>query len=125
MRFLSTRVHGMLDYLMAAVLVAAPWLLGFARGGAETWVPVALGVALAAYSLATDYELGVMRRIQMPLHLWLDAGAGLLLAVSPWLLNFDQHVWVPHVALGVLAIGAAFLTDTIPGYERRGARTPA
>ena len=121
MRFLTTRIHGTLDYLLAALLIAAPWLLGFARGGAETWMPVILGLTLAGYSLLTDYELGAVRRIQMPLHLWLDAGGGLLLALSPWLFNFDQHVWVPHVAIGLLEIGAAFLTDTIPGYERRGA----
>lgn len=122
MRFFSTKVHGVLDFLIAALLIAAPWLLGFARGGAETWVPVVLGVGIAAYSLLTDYELGVLKRIQMPLHLWLDAGGGLLLALSPWLFSFDQHVWLPHVVVGVLEIGTAFMTETVPGYERRGAR---
>ena len=30
---LSTRAHGYLDYSLSALLIAAPWLLGFARGG--------------------------------------------------------------------------------------------
>ena len=125
MRVLSTRAHGMVDYPVGALLVASPWLLGFARGGAETWVPVALGIALLAYSALTDYELGLVKRIQMPIHLWLDALGGLLLAVSPWLFAFDEHVWLPHLLIGIAEVGVAFLTDTIPGYERRGSERTA
>jgi hypothetical protein len=36
MRFIPTRIHGMMDYAMGLLLIAAPWLFGFARGGAET-----------------------------------------------------------------------------------------
>ena len=124
MRFLSTRVHGVLDYLVGALLIGAPWIFGFARGGAETWVPVVLGVAALLYSLFTDYELGLVRRLDMSVHLWLDALSGLLLAVSPWLFGFDQHVWIPHLVLGILEIGVASITNTIPGYERRGTGAP-
>ena len=119
---ISTRVHGFLDYAIGALLIVSPWLLGFARGGAETWVPVGAGVAALGYSLFTDYELGAIRRIQMTVHLWLDGITGVLLAASPWLLGFDQHVWVPHVVFGALEIGAALLSNTIPSYERRRAR---
>jgi hypothetical protein len=120
---LSTRVHGFLDYSVGALLIAAPWILGFARGGAETWVMVGAGVAALIYSPLTDYELGVVRRIQMPVHLWLDGLSGVLLAVSPWLFAFDDVVRIPHVVAGVFEIVAALITNTIPGYERRrGAR---
>jgi hypothetical protein len=120
---LSTRVHGYLDYLVGALLIAAPWILGFDRGGAESWVFVAAGAAALVYSLFTDYELGLVRRIQMPVHLWLDGISGILLAVSPWLFAFDETVRIPHVAAGVFEIVVALLTNTIPGYDRRrGAR---
>lgn len=122
MRFLSTKTHGMLDYLLGALLIALPWLLGFARGGAETWVPVLLGAGVLGYSLLTDYELGVVRRLPMPVHLWLDALGGVLLAISPWLFGFDELVWLPHLLLGLAEVGAALVTNTIPGYERRQAR---
>jgi hypothetical protein len=121
MRVFSTRTHGVIDYAFAALLIAAPWLLGFARGGAETWVPLILGAAVLGYSALTDYELGVVRRLQMPVHLWLDALVALLLALSPWLFAFDERVWLPHLAFGVAGAVVAFLSDTIPGYERRGA----
>jgi hypothetical protein len=118
---LPTRVHGMLDYLLGALLIALPWVAGFARGGAESWVPVAIGATLLAYSAVTDYELSLLRRLATPTHLLLDGLAGVALAVSPWLFGFDQTVWLPHVIAGVWAIVTATLTDTIPRYDRRRA----
>ncbi len=118
MRFLPTRAHGYIDYLMGLLLIAAPWLLGFARGGAETWVPVVLGAGVILYSLFTDYELGLVKSLSMPAHLWLDGLGGLLLAASPWLFGFAEYVWAPHLVLGILEIGAALVTRTTPSYER-------
>jgi SPW repeat-containing protein len=117
---LPTRTHGMLDYAVGALLIALPFVLGFG-GGAQTLVSVAVGAAVVGYSLLTDYELGVVKRLQMPLHLWLDAIAGVFLAVSPWLFGFDTEVWVPHLVLGLLSLVVAVTTDTIPAYERRRA----
>lgn len=135
MRILSTRVHGVLDYVVGLLLIVAPWLLGFADGGAETWVPVVLGVAALGLSVFTDYELGLVRRIPMPTHLMVDLGSGLLLAASPWLFGFadgtathPDGVWVPHLVLGLAEIGAALMTKRVPsdrpaaaGLSRTGA----
>ena len=116
-----TRVHGFLDYPVGVLLVALPWLAGFARGGAETWVLVLVGAGALLYSAVTDYELGVLRRLPMPTHLLLDGVAGAFLAASPWLFGFDQTVWLPHLLAGLWIIVVATLTNTIPGYERRRA----
>ncbi len=118
---LPTRIHGILDYLLGALLIASPWLLGFADNEAARWVPVVLGAGVLLYSIFTDYELGVVKKIQMPVHLMLDALGGVLLAVSPWMLGFDDRVWMPHVILGVVEILTAAITNTVPGYERRRA----
>jgi hypothetical protein len=117
---LTSRTHAVLDYLVGAVLVAAPWVPGFAAPGPATWVPVGLGALLLLYSLGTDYELGVVRQLQIPVHLWLDAIVGVLLGISPWLFGFDREVWVPYVAVGAVLILLAVFSHTIPGYERRG-----
>ena len=118
MRFLPTRAHGYLDFTMGILLMSAPWIFGFFLGGAETWVPVALGAGVIVYSLLTDYEMGMAKRIPMPAHLGLDAAGGVLLAASPWLFGFADYVWVPHVVFGVLEIGAALVTQTRPTYAQ-------
>jgi len=123
MRVISTRVHGMLDYLVGALLIAAPWLFGFADGGAETWVPVVLGAGAIVYSLFTDYELGMVRSIPMPTHLMLDIGSGVLLAVSPWLFGFADRVWEPHLIVGLIEIGTALMTRRVPADRARRTHT--
>ena len=114
MRFIPTRVHGMLDYGLGLVLIVAPYLLGFADGTAAQYLPQALGLLAIGQAILTDYELGLVRMIPMPVHLLLDVAAGALLAVSPWLFGFADRVWVPHVVFGVLEIGAALMTRTTP-----------
>lgn len=43
MKIISTKTHGILDYLVGIILISSPWLLGFADGGAKMWIPVILG----------------------------------------------------------------------------------
>src|SRR4051812_22747100 len=62
MRVIPTRIHGIMDYLMGALLIVAPWLFGMGRGPAM-WIPIMLGAGALSYSLLTDYELGVVRTI--------------------------------------------------------------
>jgi hypothetical protein len=119
MRLINTRVHGWLDYIVGGLFILVPWLLGFAEGGAETWVFVALGVVSIVYALLTDYELGVVRVIPMHVHLWIDAVIGFALLVSPWVFNFAGEVWLPHVTLGALALLLSVTTQTQPGYAAR------
>ena len=114
MRFLSTRIHGIMDYLMGALLIASPWLFNFDRGGAETWIPVIIGASVILYSLFTDYEMSMSRKISMPTHLWLDILGGAFLAVSPWLFNFDEYVYLPHLIFGIAEIGAGLFTKKVP-----------
>jgi SPW repeat len=121
MRVIPTRVHGMMDYVIGVLLIAAPWLFNFNRGGAETWVPVILGAGVILYSLFTDYELGAVRRIPMPTHLMLDLGGGVLLAVSPWLFGFSDYVWAPHLVVGLIEIGTSLMTRRVP--DTRNGRT--
>jgi general stress protein CsbA len=114
MRFIPTRTHGVIDYAMGALLIVVPYILGFADGTAAQWIPQVLGAALIGASLLTDYELGVVRMIPMPVHLFLDITAGILLAASPWLFGFADRVYWPHLILGLLEIGAGLMTRTRP-----------
>ena len=125
MRFIPTRVHGMMDYLIGVLLIAAPWLFDFDRGGAETWVPVLIGASVIVYSLFTDYELGMVRKLSMPTHLMLDLGGGILLAASPWLFGFSDYVWEPHLIVGLLEIGTSLMTRRVPDTGHRASHSAA
>jgi hypothetical protein len=118
---LPTRLHARIDFGTALIAIVSPWLFGFHGSTLATAASVAAGVVVLAYSLLTDYELGIARSLQITLHLWCDGVVGLLLAISPWLLGFDQVAWVPHLVLGIALILLAFFSETVPGYERRQA----
>ncbi len=114
MQPITPRLHGVLDYLVGALIVATPWLFGFAQGGVETWVLVAAGAATIAFSALTDYEFGLAHRIPLPIHLALDFMVGAVVAFSPWLFGFADLVRAPHVVLGVFDVGLALLTSSRP-----------
>lgn len=118
MRFISSKVHGILDYLSGLLFMASPWLFGFATGGPAQWVPVAVGATILMTSLMTDYELGVVKVVALPLHLTLDIFSGLFLAASPWIFGFADVVYLPHVIFGLLEIGAGLMTHKV-AYDSR------
>jgi hypothetical protein len=119
MKILSTRVHGVIDYVMSFLVMVSPWILGFARGGVETWVPVIMGAMGLIYSACTNYELGVVRKLSMRTHLMLDYVSGALLAASPWLFGFSEYVSLPHLIMGIMEIVAAMVTDPVPATSYR------
>lgn len=117
MRLIPTRLHGLLDDVIGLTLLLAPWALGFARDGPETWVPVLVGAGIIGGSHFTDYEWGAMPVIPMSTHLLLEFGSGVLLAASPWLLDFAEEVWLPHVIGGIAQAGVALLTHATPSGD--------
>lgn len=114
MGYISTRAHGLADYGIGVLLIIGPYIFGFATGGVAQWLPMLLGLAVIVYSMLTRYEWGLLPIIRMPVHIGLDVAGGLLLAVSPWLFGFADVVWVPHIVVGLLEIGAAAATSTRP-----------
>jgi SPW repeat len=122
MRFIPTRLHAPLDYIVGAALVAAPWIFQFSEHTAATVVPIVLGIGLIAYSLLTDYELGVWKVAPMAVHNLIDVAAGGLLAASPWIFGFadeSANVWVPHLVVGLAAVFLGLTTKQRGGYRYR------
>lgn len=112
MRFISRRAHGALDYIVGVLLILAPRILGFDSGGAEQRVPEMLGMAVILYSLLTNYELGLLKFIPFRIHLTIDVLGGIFLALSPWLFQFVERVWVPHLLVGLAEISVPLMTRT-------------
>ncbi len=116
-RFVPTRVNAVMDYLWAVLVIAMPWLLGYDTMFAVAIAPALVGLFVIFYSLFTQYEYGVWGVFTMRNHLWMDFGAGLFLALSPWIFGFAQTVWIPHVAFGAFAIVGAIFTSTAPRWS--------
>lgn len=128
MRFIPTRLHAPLDYIVGAALIAAPWIFQFSEHTAATVIPIVLGIGLIAYSLVTDYELGVWRVVPMSVHTLFDIVAGAFLAASPWLFGFadeSANVWLPHVIVGLAAVFLGLTTKHEGSYSYRRARAGA
>jgi len=130
MRFISPRIHGMLDYAVAAALIAVPLVLGFAASSLiAAALSVAAGVGLAAYSLLTDYSAGLRDLIPWRVHLSLDAVAAVVLLAAPFVFGFGgiAHGFYVTVAVAVLAVVATtqLETDATPEPARGAARPGA
>lgn len=121
---ISTRLHGIFDILIGIFLISLPWLLVVGIADPAGGVPFVAGAILILAALLTDFEIGRMRHVPIPVHLWIDGLLGILLIVSPWLFGFDQTAWLPHVASGVAVLVVAVLTTTVPGFDRRSSGTP-
>ena len=122
MRFIPTKFHAPLDYIVGVALIAAPWIFQFSDHTAATVVPIVLGIGLIAYSLFTNYELGLWKVAPMAVHNLIDIAAGALLAASPWLFGFadnSANVWVPHLVVGLAAIFLGLTTIQQGGYSYR------
>jgi len=127
MRFIPTKFHAPVDYIVGAALIAAPWIFQFSEHTAATVVPIVLGIGLIAYSLFTDYELGLWKVAPMAVHNLIDVVAGALLAASPWIFGFageSANVWVPHLVVGLAAIFLGLTTVQRPGYSYRKTTSP-
>ena len=126
MRFIPTKFHAPLDYIVGVALIAAPWIFQFSDHTAATVVPIVLGIGLIAYSLLTNYELGLWKVAPMAVHNLIDIAAGALLALSPWIFGFSDNsanVWLPHVVVGLAAIFLGLTTIQQGVYSYRTATT--
>ena len=114
MRPISTRLHGVLDYLTGATLVAAPSVLGLDGGSPTARLLRVAGAGHAVYSTLTNYGLGLVRLVPMRAHLIADAVGALGLVAAPWLLGTaggDRREWLPPLAFGLYELAAVALTD--------------
>ena len=120
-------VHGLLDYLFAALLIAAPFLLAFDEDAA-TALSIVMGVAVLLLGAFTAWTTGIVKSIPPVAHAMLDYAIAALLIAMPFLLGFsdDGTASAFFVVFGVLGILLAVATRFVPdGAPReRPARTP-
>jgi hypothetical protein len=107
-RFIPTRVHGFLDYLVGGILIGLPFAIDVAGNGRPALI--ALGSFVILYSLLTDYEFGAVRFLRLRFHFLLDALVGIALLALPWFgLVATELQWLIS-AIGLLSLFLAATT---------------
>ncbi|MBX9626769.1 MAG: hypothetical protein K2X82_23410 [Gemmataceae bacterium] len=108
------QVHGAVDYLYAATAAAAPDRFEFRdEPTAARLIRLAAG-GVAAYSLLTRYEWGVLRVLPWRSHLAVDVVAGVATMAAPWLFGFARHAAARNtfLAMGAFSVAAGLLAET-------------
>jgi membrane protein DedA with SNARE-associated domain len=77
-------------------------------------VPVTIGILTIIMSLFTKYEFSIFKLIGMNTHLVIDLLAGVFLAASPWILNFSDQVYLPHLIVGIIETLVVLISETKP-----------
>ena len=127
-RFLSPRLHAVVDYAAAAGLIVLPFVLGLgASAPLAFWLSVGSGVAVIGYSLLTSYAYSAAPVLPFKLHLLIDFAAAVAFAVAPFVFGFSGldavYYWVMAAAvLVVVAVSQdseadrpAVPTEAVPG----------
>ena len=79
MKIISPRMHGYLDYVTVVAFLLAPTLIGL------TGLPAMLAYLLAGVhllmTLLTEFPLGIVKLIPLPLHGWVERVVGPVLVL--------------------------------------------
>jgi hypothetical protein len=108
---ISPRLHGTLDYALAAALIAGPLVFHFDSNTARVFVLV-VGGAASLLAVGTAWSRGIVRVVPPVLHGVADVGATLALIAAPFVLGYSDHTvaTVFCVAVGAGGLGATLLT---------------
>jgi hypothetical protein len=117
-------VHGIVEYAVALLLIAVPFLLGFDEDAA-TATSIAFGVLVLVIAASTAMSTGLIKSIPVQAHVMLDYVLAIALIAAPFVLGFsDDGTATPFfVALGVLhlllTIATRFVRDERPRRRER------
>lgn len=89
-QLITKSVHAYLDYPVAIVLIAMPFLLNLGDSHPlALWLSVTTGIAAFILTLLTDHQFGVIRVLPYKFHLAVDLAVGVMFAVAPFALQFS------------------------------------
>ncbi len=122
---LSAFLHGVIEYLAAALLIASPFLFGFDSGTAKA-VAIVLGITILAVTASSDLPTGLAKTIPVTIHVVLDYIVAALMIAAPFLFRFtgDSTATAFFVTLGIahllITIATRFLGARVPATEASG-----
>jgi hypothetical protein len=104
--FVPPKVHGALDYPLAAILIAGPLVLDFDYKAA-TVIALAFGGGAAVLAVATAWPTGIVKIIPPLVHGYADTVVTLALIVLPFAVGFSYRT--PALLFYVIVGGAGLL----------------
>jgi predicted Kef-type K+ transport protein len=119
-------VHGIVEYLAAALFIAAPFLFGF-ESDTATAVSIVVGVLVLAVTASTALPTGLIKSIPVQAHAVIDFLLAATLIASPFIFGFsDDGTATPFfIVLGVvhllLTIATRFVAEERPRRPRQAA----
>ncbi len=116
MRILSTKVHGILDYLLSLTLLAYPLITGF--NSPDMLISAIAGTGIGLYSIMTQYETGIIKKISIYSHIMFDVCSGIFLVLCPWVFGFSGQGAVFYIISGSVLLIYTAITDSKSYYRR-------
>jgi VIT1/CCC1 family predicted Fe2+/Mn2+ transporter len=116
-------VHGVIEYLAAALFIAAPFLFSFDDDTA-TAVSIVAGVVLLIVTASTALPTGLIKSIPVHAHAILDYAMAAVLIAAPFLFGFsdDGTATAFFIVLGVVHLLMTIATRFVSEAPRRRPR---
>ncbi len=105
---ITSRIHGILDYVVVVLFAVAPTLFGL-TGLAATFAYLLAGVHLLM-TVLTDFPLGMARVVPFRLHGMVELAVGLVLILLAFVL-FEGTGRMFYASMGAVILLVWFLTD--------------
>jgi len=104
--FISTSSFGLLNYVVAILLMSSPWLFGFYHGAAF-FLPLVFGWLQLIMAIFSDNKFGFVKQFPVPMHCFIDVIGGSFLMASPFVYGYVSHVdgQPSHIAWPQLLLG--------------------
>jgi len=109
-------VHGLIEYAVGVLFIAAPFLFGFEADSAIA-ASIVVGLVLLAFTSVSALPTGLVRSISVGVHVTADIFLAVLLVALPFLLGFrdEKAPTALFITVGVLhlllTIATRFRTD--------------
>jgi len=103
--FITKDMHAYLDYPVALMLIAAPFVLNLGQSNElAMMLSITVGVAALILTLLTDHKLGVIRVLPYKFHLAVDFLVGVLFVAVPFVLGFAGIDMWYYLAVGLTVL---------------------
>jgi hypothetical protein len=119
-------VHGIVEYLAAALFIAAPFVFSF-EDDTATAVSIVVGVLVLIVTASTALPTGLIKSIPVQAHAVIDFLLAAVLIASPFLFGFsdDGTATAFFIILGVvhllMTIATRFVGEDRPRRRRQAA----